>query len=181
MEFTHHLLMAAWHQVCRKSHTAGVDGITVDWFADRLEMELPRMQHHLEQETYLALPAKGFYLKKSTGGKRLLGIPTVRDRIVQRMLLEELYWPIEEAFLDCSYAYRPGRGIQMAVRHLYSYYQFQPSWVVKADISQFFDNLCWALLLTDLEQLKLEPIFSRFLVPRLCLGMPVSRLCLARR
>ena len=81
MEFTHQILMAAWQQVCRKSQMAGVDGITVDWFADRLEMELPNMQRHLGNETYRALPAKGFYLKKSTGGKRLIGIPTVRDRI----------------------------------------------------------------------------------------------------
>lgn len=173
MEFTHQILMAAWQQVCRKSPMAGVDGITVDWFADRLEMELPKIQHHLDKETYLALPAKGFYLKKSTGGKRLIGIPTVRDRIVQRMLLEELYWPIEETFLDCSYAYRPGRGIQMAIQHFYSYYQFQPNWVVKADISQFFDNLCWALLMTDLEQLKLEPILWQLVAQELSAGIVI--------
>ena len=165
--------MAAWQQVCRKSQMAGVDGITVDWFADRLEMELPNMQRHLGNETYRALPAKGFYLKKSTGGKRLIGIPTVRDRIIQRMLLEELYWPIEETFLDCSYAYRPGRGIQMAVRHFYSYYQFQPNWVIKADISQFFDNLCWALLLTDLEQLELDPILQQLVAQQVSAGIVV--------
>ncbi|GAB4297360.1 MAG: hypothetical protein Fur0025_35340 [Oscillatoriaceae cyanobacterium] len=173
MEFTENLLMAAWQQVRRGSPIAGVDRITVDWFQDQLHLQIPQMQQHLQQETYLALPAKGFYLPKSSGGKRLVGVPVVRDRIVQRLLLEELYWPLEETFLHCSYAYRPGRGIQIAVRHLYSYYQFQPCWVLKADIAQFFDNLNWALLLTQLDQLQLQPILTRLLQQQIAAGIVI--------
>lgn len=158
MQFTLEQLISAWIQVRKGSHSAGIDGITTDLFAPVASQQLENIHHQLQQELYVASPAKGLYLPKKSGGKRLIGIPTVRDRIVQRLLLHEFYLPLEDTFLDCSYAYRPGRGIQMAVKHLYSYYQYQPTWIIKADIEQFFDNLCWALLLTELEQLLVEPI-----------------------
>ncbi|MCL1474274.1 CRISPR-associated endonuclease Cas1 [Argonema antarcticum] len=167
MELTPELLQIAWEQVRKGSKSAGIDGITTDLFAPIARQQLQILHHRLQNETYTVSPAKGFYLSKSSGGKRLVGIQTVRDRIVSRLLLNELYFPLEERFLDCSYAYRPGRGIQMAVKHLYSYYQFQPTWIVKADIEKFFDNLCWALLLTDLEQLQLEPILLQLIEQQL--------------
>ncbi|MFB2833015.1 CRISPR-associated endonuclease Cas1 [Floridanema evergladense] len=167
MEFAPELLKIAWEQVRKGSKSAGIDGITTDLFAGIVRQQLPILHHQLQSETYRVSPAKGFYLSKSSGGKRLIGIQTVRDRIVSRLLLNELYFPLEELFLDCSYAYRPNRGIQMAVKHLYSYYQFQPTWIVKADIEKFFDNLCWALLLTNLEQLQLEPILLQLIEQQL--------------
>ncbi|HIK13500.1 MAG TPA: CRISPR-associated endonuclease Cas1 [Oscillatoriaceae cyanobacterium M33_DOE_052] len=69
--------------------------------------------------------------------------------------------------------YRPGRGIQIAVRHLYSYYQFQPCWILKADIAQFFDNLNWALLLTQLDQLQLHPILTQLLQQQIAAGIVI--------
>lgn len=167
MELTPELLQIAWEQVRKGSRSAGIDGITIDLFTPIARQQLQTLHHRLQTETYMASPAKGFYLSKSSGGKRLIGIQTVRDRIVSRLLLNELYFPLEELFLDCSYAYRPGRGIQMAVKHLYSYYQFQPAWIVKVDIEKFFDNLCWALLLTNLEQLQLEPILLQLIEQQL--------------
>ncbi|MFB2921820.1 CRISPR-associated endonuclease Cas1 [Aerosakkonema funiforme] len=173
MEFTQELLIAAWLQVRLGSRSAGVDGITVDLFAGIANEQLKYIQHELQTESYTANPAKGFYLPKRSGGKRLIGIPTVRDRIVSRVLLEEIYQPLEDKFLDCSYAYRPNRGIQIAVKHFYSYYVQYP-WVVKADIAQFFDNLCWALLLTDLEQLQLEPILVQLVTQQLKSGIVIA-------
>lgn len=167
MVFAPELLKIAWEQVRKGSKSAGIDGITTDLFAGIVRQQLPILHHQLQSETYRISPAKGFYLSKSSGGKRLIGIQTVRDRIVSRLLLNELYFPLEELFLDCSYAYRPNRRIQMAVKHLYSYYQFQPTWIVKADIEKFFDNLCWALLLTNLEQLQLEPILLQLIEQQL--------------
>jgi CRISP-associated protein Cas1 len=174
MAFTLEQLVAAWSLVRLGSKSAGVDGITVDWFAACAEEQLQLLQHLLQQERYAARPAKGLYLPKKNGDKRLIGIPTVRDRIVQRLILEELYLPLEETFLDCSYAYRPGRGIQMAVKHLAYYYQFQPTWIIKADIERFFDRLCWALLLTDLEQLPLEPILMSLIEQQLKSGIVIK-------
>ncbi|MBD2771292.1 CRISPR-associated endonuclease Cas1 [Iningainema tapete] len=174
MEFTLEQLMAAWVQVRLGSRSPGIDGITTDLFAGIVHEQLRDIQYRLQQELYSANPAKGFYVPKKSGAKRLIGIPTVRDRIVQRVLLEELYFPLEDTFLNCSYAYRPGRGIQMAVQHVFSYYQYQPTWIIKTDIQQFFDNLCWALLLTDLEQLQLEPILLQLIEQQLKSGIVIA-------
>ncbi|MHC5932392.1 reverse transcriptase domain-containing protein, partial [Nostoc sp.] len=94
--------------------------------------QLQKLEYQLHYETYTPSPAKGFYIPKKNGSKRLIGIPTVRDRIIQRLLLDELYFPLEDTFLDCSYAYRPGHSIHQAVQHLYGYYQYQPKWIIKA-------------------------------------------------
>nr|WP_217650441.1 CRISPR-associated endonuclease Cas1 [Spirulina major] len=117
--------------------------------------QLSHIQTQLNAATYGLSPVRGIHLRKENGGKRLIGIPTVRDRIVQRWLLEDLYPELEHQFADCSYAYRPGRSIQQAVQHLYLHYQYQPAWVIKADITQFFDSLCWGLLMNSLEQMEL--------------------------
>lgn len=100
MEFTLDRLIAAWAQVRLGTRSAGVDGITLDWFACAVNQQLAILQDELQRECYRASPALGFYLSKKRGGKRLIGISTVRDRIVQRLLLEELYFPLEDAFLD---------------------------------------------------------------------------------
>jgi CRISP-associated protein Cas1 len=167
-------LLTAWVQVRAGSRSAGVDGITVDWFAAAVNQQLPILLRQLHQELYYASPAKGFYVPKRSGAKRLIGIPTVRDRIVQRVLLNGFYHSLEDTFLDCSYAYRPGRNIQQAVQHLYSYYQFQPKWVIKADIAEFYDSLCWALLLTALEELQLEPMGMQLLEQQLKSGIVIA-------
>jgi retron-type reverse transcriptase len=149
-------LRIAWQQVRRGSRMAGVDGITVDWFASIHRDQLQQLQQQLHSEAYLPQPAKGFYLRKNSGGKRLLGISTVRDRIVQRCLLQDLYCPLEDHFLDCSYAYRPGRGIKQSAWHYFELYQERPTWTVKADIAQFFDHLCHGILRAALDDLDLE-------------------------
>ncbi|RUT03858.1 hypothetical protein DSM106972_047720 [Dulcicalothrix desertica PCC 7102] len=167
-------LLAAWYHIRCGSRSAGVDGITVDLFAASADSQIQMILNQIQQQSYHASPAKGFYVTKKNGAKRLVGIPTVRDRIVQRLLLEEMYLPLENAFLDCSYAYRPGRSIQKAVQHLYGYYQSQPKWIIKADIANFFDNICHALLLTVVDNLKLEPILMQLLQGQVKAGVVIG-------
>ncbi|GAX46316.1 hypothetical protein NIES4075_73370 [Tolypothrix sp. NIES-4075] len=172
--FTLEHLHFAWSQVRAGSRSAGVDGITVDLFAASADEQLQILLRQLQQESYRVSPAQGFYLTKKSGGKRLIGIPTVRDRIIQRLLLEELYFPLEDTFLDCSYAYRPGRNIQQAVQQLFSYYQYRPVWIIKTDIAQFFDNLSWALLLTNLEALHLETTVLQLIEQQIKAGIVIA-------
>ena len=171
-------LMAAWAMVQRGSPAAGVDGITTDLFAG-IAMEQIRLLHRqLQQEYYAASPAKGFYLPKSTGGHRLIGIPTVRDRIVQRFLLQGIYPKLEQMFSDSAFAYRPGLSIYGAVDRVMAAYQHQPAWVVKADIQQFFDSLVWAVLLNQLEQSRFKPIVVQWIEQQLKAGVVIgSQFC----
>jgi len=76
---------AAWMLVRQGTQSAGVDGITINLFAKVASEELRDLQRQLQQECYAASPAKGFYLRKKSGGKRLIGITTVRDHIVHRV------------------------------------------------------------------------------------------------
>ncbi|AFY99362.1 CRISPR-associated endonuclease Cas1 [Calothrix sp. PCC 6303] len=172
--FTLEHLNYAWLQVRAGSKSAGVDGISIGFFESMATEQLRNLVSQLQYGTYTASPAKGFYVPKKNGGKRLIGIPTVRDRIIQRLLLDELYFPLEDTFVDCSYAYRPGRNIQQAVQHLYRYYQYQPKWIIKADIVEFFDNICLALLLNALEKLRLEPNILQLIEQQIKSGIIIN-------
>lgn len=157
MRFHPEHLQAAWHQVQRGSPAAGIDDVTVELFAGAARQRLHNLHNQLQRERYYASPAKGFMLRKKSGGHRLIGLPTVRDRIVQRYLLQSVYPRFEQVMSDSAFAYRPGFSIYDAVEQVMQRYQYQPAWVLKADIQQFFDNLSWALLLTQLEKLELAP------------------------
>ncbi len=166
-------LAAAWYLVQRGSKAAGVDGITPDLFAGVAHEQLRHLQLQLKRECYLASPARGFWLPKKSGGRRLIGIPTVQDRIVQRFLLQTIYPYLEETFSDSCFAYRPGLSIYQAVDRVMAFYSDQPTWVVKADIQQFFDQLSWPILLEQLEQLGLSAITVGLLEQQLKSGIVV--------
>lgn len=168
-------LEVAWALVQQGSPAAGVDGITTDLFAGVANEQLPRMLKALRREVYAASPAKGFYVaKKKNGqkvGQRLIGLSTVEDRILQRYLLQSIYPPLEAMFGESSFAYRPGLSIYSAVDKVMERYRPRPSWVIKADIQQFFDNLSWGVLLSQLERLKVNPAQVRLIEGQLKAGM----------
>ena len=167
-------LATAWHLVERGSRSAGVDGITVDLFKGIAREQIRQLYQQMRQERYEASPAKGFYLPKKSGGHRLIGIPTVRDRIVQRYLLQSIYPKLEGAFSEAAFAYRPGLSIYAAVDRVMERYRHQPAWVIKADIQQFFDNLSWPLLLHQLDQLGLYPNWVQWIEQQLKSGIVLN-------
>ncbi|MGD1932546.1 MAG: CRISPR-associated endonuclease Cas1 [Leptolyngbyaceae cyanobacterium] len=166
-------LATAWHLVERGSRAAGVDGITVDLFKGIAREQIRQLYQQMRQERYVASPAKGFYLPKKSGGRRLIGIPTVRDRIVQRHLLQSAYPKLEQTYSDAAFAYRPGLSIYAAVDRVMERYQHQPAWVIKADIEQFFDRLSWPLLLHQLDQLQLPTIWVQWIEQQLKSGIVI--------
>ena len=168
-------LQAAWGLVQRGSPAAGVDGITTELFAGVAAEQIVQMHRQLRREVYGANPTKGFFVPKKKGrelvGKRLIGLSTVRDRILQRYLLQSIYPRLEATFSDASFAYRPGLSIYNAVDRVMERYAPQPTWVIKADIQQFFDNLSWGVLLAQLERLKITPGQVRLIEQQLKAGM----------
>ena len=168
--FAEHLY-AAWGQVQRGSPSAGVDGITTGLFSGVVHEQLRQIHRQLRRESYAASPAKGFYLPKKNGGQRLIGLSTVRDRIVQRYLLQSIYPRLEKDFSKSSFAYRPGFSIYHAVERVMDRYGQRPSWVIKADIQQFFDNLSWGVLLGQMERLKVVPGQLRLIEQQLKAGI----------
>ena len=168
-------LWVAWELVRQKSQSAGVDGMTVELFEGVVAEQMRSLHKQLRSQTYEASPAKGFYLPKKDGGRRLVGISTVRDRILQRYLLQAIYPRLDRALSSATYAYRPGYSTHMAVEQVMERYHSQPVWVLKTDIQKFFDQICWALLLGELERLGLEPIVLRWIEQQLRAGIVIER------
>jgi CRISP-associated protein Cas1 len=167
-------LAIAWNLVQKGSRSAGIDGITVDLFAGIAAEQLQTIQQHIHQERYVFSPAKGFYIPKKDGGQRLVGIPTVRDRVVQRFLLQRAYPKFDRAFSKAALAYRPGYGTLDAIERVAEAYHHQPAWVVKADIQSFFDNLSWTLLCDRIERLKLAAMLHQLMIQQLKSGIVIN-------
>jgi group II intron reverse transcriptase/maturase len=127
------------------SLTAGCDGVNMRLFDEDLEANLQRLAQELRSETFAPYPVRRVYIQKSHGSGRLrpLGIPSVRDRIVQealRMVLEPIY---EADFSQYSFGFRPNRCTMDAVRCvLWSTHESKRFfWVLEGDISSYFDTI----------------------------------------
>jgi RNA-directed DNA polymerase len=132
------LKQAMWGVKANKG-SAGIDGMTVKQLPDYRDLVILREQ--LLNGTYEPQPVKRVEIAKPDGGKRQLGIPTVRDRFVQLAVMQvlEKYW--DRTFSDSSYGFRPGRSTHQAVARAQHYMASGYSWVVDLDLEKFFDRV----------------------------------------
>jgi group II intron reverse transcriptase/maturase len=128
--------------VRRNRGAPGVDGVSIAVFEADLDEELSRLQQELSSWTYQPLPVRRVEIAKPDGkGVRLLGIPTVRDRVVQatmKLLLEPIFDP---HFSPHSYGFRPGRSQHQAVEAAQQIVNSGKPYVVDIDLSKFFDRI----------------------------------------
>ncbi|MFB9984548.1 reverse transcriptase domain-containing protein [Mesorhizobium kowhaii] len=142
----HHLIDLDWMfeawALTRKDGAAGIDGRTADDYEKDLEANLESLRVRMMSGSYHAPPVRRHYIPKADGSRRPLGIPTFEDKVAQRaivMLLEPIY---EEAFLDCSFGFRPERSAHDAIRTLRDgIMDTGQRWVIDADISKYFDSI----------------------------------------
>jgi RNA-directed DNA polymerase len=125
------------------SKTAGCDGINMSEFAENLERNLAKLQDALQSDTFVACPVRRVYIKKPNGKDRPLGIPTIRDRIVQeaiRMILEPIF---EAGFSQYSFGFRPNRRTMDAIKCIMwsTTERKKYFWVIEGDISSYFDTI----------------------------------------
>lgn len=162
-----HNLTLAWSRVKENEGSPGVDRVTVAEFERNLEDNLSSLSAELEQGAFSPLPVLRTYIDKESGGQRPLGIPAVRDRIVQQALLLILSPVFNRRFLDCSYAYRPHRSALDAVKNIENLLTEGYKWVLDADIERFFDTINHDLLMGFLEEtvpdLRIQALIMRFL------------------
>lgn len=146
-------LKAGFRRVKRNKGSPGVDGITIAEFGSRLKEELSRLKEELESWTYKPSPVRRVEICKPGGkGIRLLGVPTVRDRVVQatlKALLEPIFEPL---FSDRSYGFRPERSQRQAVEAARRIVAGGKPHVVDIDLSKFFDRIHHDRLIARLSQ-----------------------------
>lgn len=144
-------LRAAWKKVEANAGAAGVDGQSVERFAARAEMYLEEFSTALKRGTYRPQPVRRVEIPKGRGKFRPLGIPVVKDRIVQTALKFVLEPIFEREFLKMSYGFRPGFGCKDALREVERLLTEGYTFVVDADLKSYFDTILHAQLLERIE------------------------------
>ncbi len=136
------ILERAWEEVRRNRGAPGVDGVTIAQVEQQgVEGFLAGLAVELRDGTYRPLPVRRVTIPKPQGGERNLGVPAVRDRVVQaaaKAVLEPIW---EADFLDCSFGFRPGRSAHQALEAIRVEVNRGRCWVVDADIASFFDSI----------------------------------------
>ena len=135
-------LYIAYKQVKKNRGAAGIDGQSIGDFTQNLEKELKQLLLELKEKRYQAQPVKRVEIDKDDGGKRLLGIPTVRDRIVQQCLSNIMTPIFDPHFHPSSYGYRVGRSCHQAISKATLFIRrYNKRHVVDMDLSKCFDTL----------------------------------------
>jgi len=146
-------LKAAWEKVKANKGAAGVDRQSIEAFQANEEKYLEELQENLRENRYEAKPVKRVWIPKmGSKEKRPLGIPVVKDRIVQTAMRNVLEPIFEKRFANQSYGFRPGRGCKDALRQVETLLKAGKTWVVDADIKSYFDTISHEKLMEDIKE-----------------------------
>ncbi len=141
-------MKTAWHQVKANGGACGVDGVTTDAFPDFIRKKWPKMKKGLLEGNYIPRPVRRVEIPKKSGGKRQLGIPTVKDRLIQQAISQILTPIFDPGFSESSFGFRPKRSAHMAVYQMQNYVNKGYHWVVDLDLEKFFDNINHDILMS---------------------------------
>jgi RNA-directed DNA polymerase len=143
-------LVSAWERVQANRGSGGVEGVSLAVFERQLDEQLDRLQRELRQEAYQPQPVRQKRIPK--GGKpgefRMLGIPTIYDRVCQQAVLNRLQPIFEPIFDEGNFGYRRGRSTKDALRKVWNEIERGGEWIVDADLKDFFGSVDHEKLVT---------------------------------
>jgi RNA-directed DNA polymerase len=147
-------LEMAWERVKANQGSGGIDGQTLEAFAEQLDQNLGRLQSELKEGLYQPQPVRQVQIPKmgKPGEFRGLGIPTIYDRVCQQALLNRLQPIFEPVFDEANYGYRQGRSTKDALRKVWKEIDSGSEWIVDADLKDFFGSVDHEKLLTLVAQ-----------------------------
>lgn len=147
---SHENLSRAFKQVKRNKGVAGVDEVPVGEFTDWFKIHGEELVSQILQGNYYPSPVRSVSIPKSNGGTRQLGIPTVRDRVIQQAIQQVLSPIYEQVFSDHSYGFRPNRSAHQALQKASGYVANGRKIVVDMDMKSFFDEVNHDRLMSQL-------------------------------
>ncbi len=142
----------AYKRVKANKGTSGIDGMAVDEALPWLKENGNELLEKIRSGKYKPSPVRRVEIPKDNGGKRLLGIPTVIDRVIQQAIAQVLIPIYEPKFSDGSYGYRPNRSAKDAICKVKEYANEGYKWAVSLDLSKYFDTLNHELLMNMLRE-----------------------------
>ena len=131
----------AYRQVVRNKGKHGIDGMTVDELLPYLKENGDQLRKDILQGKYKPKSVRRAEISKSDRGVRLLGIPTVTDRMIQQAIAQQLTPIFELKFSDNSYGFRPHRNAHQAIEKARQYLNEGYTWVVDIDLEKYFDTV----------------------------------------
>lgn len=140
-------LHMAWQRVRQNKGSAGIDGITLENYPSWAKAHWQNIKRGLERGYYIPQPVKRVEIPKPNGGIRLLGIPTVNDRLIQQAIVQRLQPIIDPTFSEHSYGFRPYRSAHMAIKAVQRMIKAKHRYAVDIDLSKFFDQVDHDLLM----------------------------------
>jgi len=145
-------LWSSYQKVRENGGSAGVDNQSIARFSRQAERELERLSERLRTDRYHPQAIRRVYIPKAGGGQRPLGIPTVRDRVVQGALRQVIEPIFEKTFAEGSYGFRPRRGAKDALREVNRLLEAGYQQVVDVDIQGYFDSIPHERLMAQVRQ-----------------------------
>jgi group II intron reverse transcriptase/maturase len=173
-------LRRALKRVRQNKGSPGVDGRTVDELPADLTRCWPAIREQLLTGRYRPSVVKRVEIPKPGGGVRLLGIPTVLDRLIQQAVLQVLQPMLDPTFSESSFGFRPGRRAHDAVCQAQRYVQSGRRWVVDVDLEQFFDRVNHDVLMGLVAKRITDPRMRRLIRHYLEAGMMTAGVVVER-
>jgi len=145
-------LQTAWQQVKKNKGSPGVDGVTIEDYPQWAKRHWPATRRALEGGYYIPQPIRRVEIPKPNGGKRLLGIATVNDRVIQQAINQVLTPIIDPTFSTSSFGFRPGRNAHGAVKQIKGFIEEGNRVMIDVDLSKFFDRVDHDILMHRLKR-----------------------------
>jgi RNA-directed DNA polymerase len=171
-------LFRALKRVRTNEGAPGVDGMSVHQLPEYLREYWPSIRQQLLSMEYVPKPVRVVHIPKPDGGTRMLGIPTVLDRLIQQAVLQVIGLIFDFGFSESSYGFRPGRSALQAVEQAREYMADGYRWVVDLDLEKFFDRVNHDILMSrvarKIKDKRLLKLIRRYLQAGLMLDGVVS-------
>ena len=134
-------LAQAWRRVKANKGAPGIDGMTIADFPDHARAHWPAIRQQIKEGRYQPQAVRRVEIPKPGGGKRMLGIPTVMDRVIQQAIAQVLTPIFDPTFSESSFGFRPDRNAHQAIRQVQTIVKGGKSIAVDIDLAKFFDTV----------------------------------------